>query len=219
MSRLHWLTTGCLVALGTAALASSADATPRAPRLPALTVAEREALWAGDVVSRPMSFTTEEGSYRGGVSYSLVQAPPEAVLAALCNVSTLPMALPRTRSARLIDRQGGLSRIELVQAGDTTYTVNIERSPTRSELRFWLDPSRPHDISDVFGFFRVDPFPGGRSLVTVAAALDLGTGLTSLLFSDAVQRALLSTPGQIRDFVEPRAIALLEAPPGSIRGF
>jgi hypothetical protein len=55
--------------------------------------------------------------------------------------------------------------------------------------------------------------------VTVAAALDLGTGLTSLLFSDAVQRALLSTPGQIRDFVEPRAIALLEAPPGSIRGF
>ena len=94
----------------------------------------------------------------------------------------------------------------------TTYTVHIERSAPRSELRFWLDSSRPHDISDVFGFFRVEPFGDGKSLVTVAAALDLGPGLTSLFFGDAVERSLLSTPGRIRVFVEPRALALLETP-------
>jgi len=185
--------------------------------------AEREALLAGQVVSRPMQFDTGRGRYRGGLSYSLVNAPAAAVLSALSNVDTLPQALPNTKSARLIDVRGGLARVELVHGGGTTYTVHIQRSAApccRSELRFWLDPSRPHDIEDVFGFFRVEPFGEGKSLVTVAAALDLGSGLTSLFFSSAVERSVLSTPRRIRDYVEPRALALLEAPgSGSSAGF
>jgi hypothetical protein len=203
---------GCFVAL-TSAPAQAAPNNNSA----AFSRPEREALLAGEVVSRPMQFQTEAGSYRGGVSYSLVHAPAAAVLAALSNVQTLPQALPHTQSARLIDVRGGLARVELVHGGGTTYTVSIQRSSARPELHFWLDQSRPHDINDVFGFFRVEPFSEGNSLVTVAAALDLGAGLTSLFFSDAVERTLLSTPGQIRNFVEPRAVALLEAPDWSVR--
>jgi len=203
-----------LMAMGFVAMLSPrAQAAPRAStRAPALSRSERDALQAGEVVSRPMHFETRSGSYRGGVSYSMVNAPAAAVLAALSNVDTLPRALPHTKSARLIDVRGSLARVELVHGGGTTYTVSIERSTERSELRFWLDSSRPHDIDDVFGFFRVEPFGEGKSLVTVAAALDLGSGLTSLLFSDAVERSVLSTPGKIRNYVEPRALALLEAP-------
>jgi hypothetical protein len=194
-------------------VSAHAEAAPRAgARANALSRAEREALLAGEVVARPMPFDTENGSYRGGVSYSVVNAPAAAVLAALSNVDTLPQALPHTKSARLIDARGSLARVELVHGDGTTYTVLIERSAPRSELRFWLDSSRPHDISDVFGFFRVEPFGDGKSLVTVAAALDLGPGIASLFFSDAVERSVLSTPGRIRVYVEPRALALLEAP-------
>jgi len=39
-----------------------------------------------------------------------------------------------------------------------------------------------------------------------------------LLFSNAVERTVLSTPRQIREYVEPRAFALLEAP-GNFSGF
>jgi hypothetical protein len=177
-----------------------------------LSGAEREALASGEVVSRPMHFETETGSYRGGLSYSLVRAQAAAVLAALSNVATLPQALPNTQSARLIAVRGRLARVELVHSGGATYTVFIERSADRVELRFWLDSSRPHDISDVFGYFRVEPFGDRQSLVTVAAALDLGSGLTSLLFSDAVERTVLRIPGQIRSYVEPRAVALLDVP-------
>ncbi len=179
---------------------------------------ERESLLAGEVVARPLRIETDAGSYRGGLSYSVVHAPAAAVLAALSNVETLPQALPHTTSARLIDVHGAVARVELVQGGGTTYTVRIERTRGRSELRFWLDPTRRHDIDDVFGYFRVDAFGEGSSLVTVAAAVDLGSGLTSLLFSSAVERTVLSTPRQIRDFVEPRAFALLEAP-GNFSGF
>ncbi|MET0792561.1 MAG: SRPBCC family protein, partial [Polyangiaceae bacterium] len=211
----HWL-----IAVGFCAFSSvpaqAADAA--APGSRGMVRAEREALLAGEVVARPMHFETESGSYRGGVSYSLVNAPAAAVLSALSNVETLPQALPNTKSARLIDVRGGLARVEFVHGGGTTYTVHIERTPGRSELRFWLDSTRPHDINDVFGFFRVEPFGEGKSVVTVAAALDMGSGLTSLFFSNAVERSVLSTPRRIREYVEPRALALLEAQDGSARG-
>jgi len=207
MQTSSWLTAIGFVAL----LSAPAQAAPRTVSQ-ALSLSEREALLAGEVVARPMQFETDTGSYRGGVSYSLVNAPAAAVLSALSNADTLPQALPHTRSARLIDVRGALARIELVHGDGSTYTVHLERATSRSELRFWLDSSRPHDISDVFGFFRVEPFGNGKSVVTVAAALDLGPGITSLFLGDAVERSLLSTPGRIRVFVEPRAVALLEAP-------
>ncbi|MEP7052630.1 MAG: hypothetical protein ABJB12_19840 [Pseudomonadota bacterium] len=206
------LNQACVVTLGlvTTSVAAAASAS--------FSRGEREALLSGQVVSRPLRIETEAGSYRGGLSYSVVHAPAAAVLAALSNVETLPQALPHTTSAHLIDVHGALARVELVQGGGTTYTVRIERFPGRSELRFWLDPTRRHDIDDVFGYFRVEAFGEGVSLVTVAAAVNLGSGLTSLLFSDAVERTVLSTPRQIRQFVEPRALALLEAP-GNVSGF
>jgi len=210
MQTSRWLSAVGIAAL-VSANASLALGAPSDGRR-ALSLSEREALLAGEVVARPMRFETESGSYRGGVSYSLVNAPAAAVLAALSNADTLPQALPHTKSARLIDVRGGLARVELVHGDGTTYTVHIERFAPRSELRFWLDSSRPHDISDVFGFFRVESFANGKSLVTVAAALDLGPGIISLFFSDAVERSVLSTPGRIRVYVEPRAVALLEAP-------
>lgn len=189
-------------------LSGAAKATPS----PAFSLLEREALLSGDTVSRPMHFDTEAGSYVGGLSYSIVHAPAATVLVALSNVENLPQALPRTKSARLVDVRGAVARVELVQGKgvlEAAYTVCIERVPGRSELRFWLDPSRPHDIEDVFGFFRVEPFGEGKSLVTVAAALNLGSGFASLFFSDAIERTVLSAPRQIRDYVEPHALATL----------
>jgi hypothetical protein len=115
----------------------------------------------------------------------------------------------------LVDARNGVARVELVHSGGTTYTVRISRVRGRSELKFWLDTARPHDIDDLFGFFRVESFGDGQSLVTVAAAVDLGSGLASLLFSGAVERSVLSTPRQIREYVEPRALALLETPSAS----
>jgi hypothetical protein len=208
MQTSHWLTLACFAGLSAVPASAAARAGSTAK---SLSHGEREALLAGNVVSRPLQFESERGSYRGGVAYALVHAPAAAVLAALSNVDSLPQALPHTKAARLIDVRGGFARVELVHAGDTAYTVRIQRSADGAELRFWLDESRPHDIADVFGFFRAEPFGEGETLVTVATLLDLGAGLTRFFFGDAVERALLGSPGQIRTYVEPRALALLES--------
>jgi carbon monoxide dehydrogenase subunit G len=153
----------------------------------------------------------QEGSRQstGGVAYQLVKASPEEVLSALQNVDTLPQALPKTKSAKLVGLQDKVAYIELVQGtkvAEATYTIQLVRTSDR-ELRFWLDSTRPHDIDNVWGYFRAEPFGNGRTLVTVAVALDLGPGVVRMLFEDRVQQVILDAPRHIRDFVEPRAFA------------
>jgi hypothetical protein len=209
---------GCLLAF---ALTSSARAEPgaklraadRASAGRAFTIREHEALVAGNMVSRPFSFDDAGGHYVGGVSYQVVDARPELVLAALSDVTNWPEALPRTKSAQLLSSTDGLSRVELVQGSslvDARYTVVLQRADSET-IRFWLDPSFSHDVRDVWGFFRVKALPGGRSLITVGVALDLGDGLTRMLFEDKIARMMLRAPRQIRAFVEPRALALAGA--------
>jgi len=195
----------CLLALPAGATPTKASSAA-AP----LSAAEREALSDGEIVSRPVRLSTDGGEYVGGVSYQVVRASPEQVLAALQDVGSLPSALPQTKAARLVDSSGNRARVELVQGGkmiEAKYTVYIERVSGRDELKFWMDRSREHDIEDVWGFFRVQPFGKGRTLLTVGAMLDLGPGLARMLFQDRIQGMILRAPRKIRDYVEPRALA------------
>lgn len=203
---------GCCLAF---ALTASAHAAPPMKAEPGAIrpfgSQERLALEHGAMISRPLRFEHGSGSYVGGVSYQVVDARPELVLAALSDVTNWPEALPRTKSARLLAADHGVSRVELVQGGsfvEARYAVMLERAGDGETIRFWLDPTHPHDIRDVWGFFRVQALPDGRALITVAAALDLGEGLARLLFEDKIASMMLHAPRKIRAFVEPRALAL-----------
>jgi hypothetical protein len=192
-------------------LCSAAHAEPRGASRGALSSAERSALAAGQTVSRPMRFARgESGRYVGGVSYQVVRASPREVLVALSDVNALPHALPHTKSAELLQSSGDRARIELVQGKSpflVTYTLLLEQAESGDEIRFWLDPRRPHGVRDVWGFFRVQAFGPDRTLITVAVALDLGPGFARMLFEDRVERTILRAPAKIRAFVEPRALA------------
>jgi hypothetical protein len=205
---------GCLLALGVATFASPArSAEPQALVAERqFSTNERSALWSGSMVSRPLTFDEAGGHYVGGVSYQVVDARPEAVLAALIDVTNWPEALPNTLSAKAVASSDGLSRVELEQGSSLVsarYSVVLERLDAGT-IRFWMDEKRPHDIRDVWGFFRVTALPNGRSLITVGAALDLGDGIARALFEDKIARLVLRAPAQIRGFVEPRRLALMQ---------
>lgn len=191
---------------------AAAAASSRSP-VKALDVGERQALLGGATVSRPLRFERGDGSYIGGVAYQVVNATPAKVLSALSDADALVHALPRTERATLVSRDGRRARIELVQGKApflATYTVELEQAPSGDRIRFWLDPTRPHDVKDVWGYFRVKPFGKNKTLVTLAVALDMGPGLARLLLSDRVERLILRAPGKIRDYVEP--VRLTSAP-------
>jgi len=174
------------------------------------TASERGALLRGGTVARPVRFTRgNDGSYIGGVSYQVVRATPARVLAALASVDTLPHALPRTESARLLASTGRTAKVEITQGKApflVTYTVNVAQAADGHALHFWLDPTRPHDVRDVWGYVRVRPFGRGTSLVTLAVALDLGPGIARALFSDRIERMILRAPARIREYVEPERL-------------
>lgn len=176
-----------------------------------LSAAERRALSSGESVGRPLRFARVGARrYVGGIAYQVVRAPPAFVLSTLADVDALPQALPRTERASLVSAGGKSARIELTQGKRpflATYTIYAEQSEEGDTIRFWLDRARPHDVRDVWGYFRVTPFGAEHSLVTVAVAVDLGPGLARMLFEERVERTILRTPAQIRAFVEPRAEA------------
>jgi hypothetical protein len=192
---------------------------PRSVRSESLSFAEQTRLVAGDTVARPMVLTTGQGRYVGGLAYQVVRASPAEVLAALGNAAELPLMLPRTKAARLVDVTRRGARVELTSGTslvETTYTVVLKRA-TATEVRFRLDPSRPHGIRDLWGYVRVKPLGKGQTLVTMAVALDVGPGLVRALFEDKIQRVILDTPRRIRDYLEPKALARSDSPAAAPR--
>jgi len=162
-----------------------------------------DALARWEIVTEPLEFERDGHWYVGGVATGLVKATPDQILAALGDVEALAEVLPRTKRATLIDARGTTRRLELVQGNsivEAKYTVVLSASESPGRMEFQLDRSRPHDIDDVYGYFTVTPFDDERSAITVAAAVDVGSGLTHALFGRRVQDVILSTPYAMREY-------------------
>jgi hypothetical protein len=160
-------------------------------------------LAAGAVVTRPLDFERGDSHYVGGIASGLVPAPPERILAAIHDVGALRAMLPHTKQVALVDANGTARRIELLQGSslvEAKYTVELSPDGRPNELGFHLDPSRPHDIDDVYGYFKVERFDDKQSIVTIAAAVDVGSSFKVMLFGKKVQDVILSTPHAMRDY-------------------
>ncbi len=172
-----------------------------------LTADEQRRLARGEVVRRHTTVELERGRYVGGVSYAIVEAPTAVVMAALSDVATYRTILPLTLEARQLRRRGRDSLVFFRHGGrlgTAAYVAHVRRESPRL-VRFWLDPSFPHDFDDAWGYFRVTPLGARGTLVTYAALVNLGFGLTRLLFEEKVREHALGTPGLIRAFVEDRS--------------
>ena len=191
---------GLLCAMLMASAANAGRKHQRTALPPELTLAEQQSLLAGFLVSRPMRFEQQGGHYVGGLSYLIVDCSAQQVRSVLDRPSSFRHFLPNTKNVRVSTSH----QLELVQGNElvqATYTVKLHRREDDNELRFWLDPGEPHDIRDVWGYFRVSPFGSSQSLVTVAVALDIGPGIARLLFEDIIQELILSTPRYLDDYL------------------
>jgi hypothetical protein len=191
------------------ALAVALAIAPAAARADGLTAEETERLATGATVIRLQ--TVETGSRRlvGGITYTVVESTPEELLSLFEDTGSWPSVLPRTRSARLVERHGRDRLVELVQGNAlvmATYTIRLRHTPEERTVRFWLDPSRPHSLDDAWGFFRAQPLPPGgdgrpRTLLTFACLVDLGPGLARALFEERIRSTILGVPQLVRERV------------------
>jgi hypothetical protein len=126
------------------------------------------------------------------------------VTAVLLDPSAYRSILPMTLESRVLWQRGRDMSVYFRQggrAGSAEYVLLVRRE-SQGLLRFWLDPSQPHEIADLWGYFRVQPWGKDASLLTYAALLRLDFGLVKLLFSETIRRYALGTPALVRAFVQ-----------------
>jgi hypothetical protein len=188
-------------AAGAAALASLVPS--RLARAGQLSAEDAARLAGGEVVSVPLDYDLAQGSYFGGLSYAVVHAPVAVVSAVVNDPSTYTSILPKTIESRVLWRGDQQMRVFFRQGGrraSAAYALLVRRE-SQGLLRFWLDPTQPHEIADLWGYFRVQPWDKDASLLTYAALVRLDFGIVKLLFTDTIRRFALSTPGLVRDYV------------------
>lgn len=192
-----------LVSLAALLICTTAGASARADGLAAW---EQARLERGETVVREQTLDRGERHYVGGVTYTVLEAAAAELSALLEDVSTWRHVLPKTKQARHVGTDHGDALVELVQGNavyEATYTIRVRK--TGREMRFWLEPTRPHEIDDAWGFFRLEPFAGPsgeeRVLLTYGVLVDVGPGIVRELFEERVRAAMLSVPQLVRRYV------------------
>jgi hypothetical protein len=174
-------------------------------RADGLSTDETDRLLRGDCVSRTQDLRRGIRRYVGGVAYKIIDVPPDDLAPLLDDVSQWSRLLPKTRDAHRVGSMGDDPLVQithgsaLVQVG---YTLRVHREG--NSVRFWMVSARPHDIEDVWGFFRAEPIGDGRTLMTYGVLIDMGDGILRDMFEDRVRELALEVPDHVRDVVVQR---------------
>jgi hypothetical protein len=170
-----------------------------------LTLGEASRLVHGETIVRSEAWESSGRRYVGGVAYALLDASADQVASLAASTDVWRRILPRVRSARRVGTAGGDDFVEVTQGTEllhATYTLRVRHEG--GEIRFWMDPHRPHDIEDAWGFLRAQPRDDGHALVTYGVLIDMGPGILRDMFEDRVQVAALSVLDRLRGVVMGR---------------
>jgi hypothetical protein len=175
-------------------------------RADGLTRAEVDRLARAETVVRTESIERHGRRYVGGVAYAILDASPADLEALLVNDEAWRRIMPKTRAARRVGTEGGDALVEMTHGTPllhATYTIRVRHEA--HNVRFWLDPRRPHDIEDAWGFLRAVARPDGRTLVTYGVLIDMGPGLFRDMFEERVRAEALTVPDRVRDLLLERS--------------
>jgi hypothetical protein len=166
---------------------------------------------SGGTVARAQGLERGDRRYVGGVAYTIVDAPARQLAALLDDIPGWRRFLPKTRDARHVGTAAGDTLVEVTHGSAilrVSYTMRVRRDG--NVVRFWMDASRPHDIEDLWGFFRAEPLDSERMLVTYGILIDMGPGLLRDLFEDRVRELALTVPQRVRGLLLERRAARYE---------
>jgi ribosome-associated toxin RatA of RatAB toxin-antitoxin module len=166
---------------------------------------EQARLAAGEVVRHPLDANANREGYLGGTSYTVVDAPPDVVYRAMADFGSFPNVFPRTLGADVISDRGDRKVVKMTQGTSllsvSFYVLNRLDEAAR-KISWELVRDQPHDLDDTRGYWQVDAYGEGQSLLTYVNVINIGHGAVLSLFADAIQNGLLGAPGNLRDWVE-----------------
>jgi hypothetical protein len=197
------LLTGALLSVA----ASPASAQMGLAKVERLDDAERQLLEQGRVVIRRETQLVGSTRLYGGTSWQRINAPPQAVWEAALDTPHYPQLLPDVAEASLVEQEGAKRlvyirhRHSLISA---RYHLIVNTSAEAHALWFYVDRRRPSSLRHGRGYFVVQPYGEGQSVVTFHVLADLGGGMIASLLRPQIQDGILRAPWNMKRYIEGR---------------
>ncbi len=140
---------------------------------PALTPSDLARLGRGEIVFKTdLPFADGAASGNGGTAVALLRADVEAVWRILTDFGHYAGLFPRLMESEIINQEGPRARVRFhVAVGLFNFRFTVAQNVLWGERRIqWrLDRSQANDLFyDTWGYWQLDPAPGGQVLVTYA---------------------------------------------------
>jgi hypothetical protein len=166
---------------------------------------EKAALDRGEVVRHPLDADSNSEGYLGGTSYVVVNAVPEVVWRAMQDIDSFPNIFPRTLDTEVISDRGSRKVVKMTQGTSLiaiSFYVLYRFDEEARKISWEMIQDQPHDLDDTRGYWQVEAYGEGKSLVTYVNVINIGQGAVLALFSGAIQNGLLGVPANLRTWVE-----------------
>ncbi len=166
---------------------------------------ERARLAAGRLVKRPRAEVRDGWNMIGGQAWQVIDAPPEAVWKAANDLPRYTEMVPGLSESNVTERRGRVAHVVLRHvygAIDFSYPLRFEFRPEERIAVFRLDHSKKSDLRAGWGFVRVRPWKGGKTLLTFSALVDIGDGILVSIIRSAVRGYMLIIPRTAKQFIE-----------------
>jgi hypothetical protein len=170
------------------------------------TDAQRDKLKAGKSVKKPLAEAGSNGVY-GGAGFALVDAPPDVVWSAILDWGSYKRIFPKMIEVREVSRKGG-RRLVRMEIGhkliNVSYFVSVETDKAKWQVSYELVGSKPHDLDEVQGYWRLFPQKNGQTLVAYVTAVKVPMGVVNLIpdaLEEKINRNLLASPQFLREWI------------------
>ena len=178
-----------------------------------LTDEDKTLLVAGELVTKQKNEQRGTLKLIGGQSWQIINVPIDVAWQALTNLPEYKRFIPIATES-VVQRQAGNEADLAVRQQwgpiDVRYVFQTTLEPDRHSVMFRVDHSQDHDIRAGWGFMRLRPFKGNRTLVSFGALVDIGDGVFVSIIRPAVRRDLLRIPFYFKRYLEG------ERPPANV---
>lgn len=176
-----------------------------------LTTQDKKLLAAGELVMKQKN--EQRGAYKliGGQSWQIVDVPVDVAWEAVANLAGYKNFIPLATETDIKHRAGDETDLAVRQEWgpiDVRYVLQATLEPERRSMVFRVDHSQQHDIRAGWGFIRIRPYKGNRTLLSFGALVDIGDGVFVSIIRPAVRRDLLRIPFYFKRHVEAEVAAL-----------
>ena len=170
-----------------------------------LTEEDKRRLESGELVMKPRNEQRGALKLFGGQSWQVVEVPVDAAWRATQDLSRYKQIIPLATESLVKSVHGDEIDLAIRQQWgpvDIRYVLQTTLDHDKRAMMFRLDHSQGHELRAGWGFLRVRPWKGGKTLVSFGAMVDIGDGVLVSIIRPAVRRDLLRIPTNFKGYVE-----------------